>query len=272
MALAADVSGHSGRTPCVVDARLALSRHGQLSVTRLARDFAVWLPQELHRVLSDTRTFLEDTSQLTPSPYCASLRRLDMKVEADQVGEELSQWDRLPYEDDLAALPLYYLGERADECFTPPGTDRRLRDRYEQLQRGVHLAMRKSEYDLPRGRVVANCIADAVALCAALEPYGGFILTRLESDSKRCPALCDYLDAWGVPTTQVEDDAEEAVRWLSKALARSGLGPIGWAGVALAAVHVIVPGFPVLGGADRGFDDDGVARLWERASVFWHRV
>jgi hypothetical protein len=50
------------------------------------------------------------------------------------------------------------------------------------------------------------------------------------------------------------------------------LTPLSWAGIQLAAVHVIVAGFPVLGGADKGLDDDAVARLWGRASVFWHRV
>jgi hypothetical protein len=264
--------GEVSRTPCVVDARLALSRHGQLLVARLARNFAVWLPQELQRVLRNTRGYLDDARRLTPSPYCAAMRKLDMDSEADIIGEELAQWDRLPYDDDLAALPLYYVGERADECFTPPDVDRKLRDRYEQLQRGVHHAMTESEYDLPRGQTVAACIGDAVALCAALEPYGAFILTRLEADAKRRPALCDYLDAWGVTTTEVAHADAPSIRWLRVALARTGLAPIGWAGIVLVAVHVIIPGFPVFGGADRGLDDDGVARLWGRASVFWHRV
>ncbi len=260
------------RPPCVVDARLALSRHGQLSVARLSRDFSVWIPNELHRVLRHVKSYLDDPARLTPSPYCAAQRRLDMSAEADLIGQELSQWDRLPEEDDIAALPLYYLGERADECFTPPDVDRRVRDRYEQLRRGAHSLRISADYDLPRGEVVGACIADAVALCAALEPYGAFILSRLEADAKRRPALCDYLDAWGVTTSEAPPRSIRAVGWLQDALTRCGLAPIGWAGIPLAAVHVLLPGFPVLGGADRGLDDDAVSRLWERASVFWHRV
>ena len=261
-----------GRTPCVVDARLALSRYGQLSVARLAREFQMWLPQELHAVLRDTRSHLNHPSRLVVRPYCASLRQLDLKVEADVVGEELSQWDRLPQEDDLASLPLFYLGERADECLIPAHVDRRLRERCEQLQRGLHQAMNESGYDLPRGQIAAACVRDAAALCAALEPYGAFIMTRLESDAEGAPALCDYLDAWGVPTAEAPRSGGMAARSLHTAIARSGLAPLSWAGIPLAAVHVIVPGFPVLGGIDKGLDDDAVAGLWARASVFWHQV
>lgn len=259
------------RTPCVVDARLALSRHGLLSVARLARDFPVWIPKELHRVLSDARPFLASPDRLTPSPYCGKLRQLDLQAEAEQIGEELSQWDRLPEDDDLASLPLYHIGERADECLIPPDIDRRVRERCEQLQRGLYRAMSRSGYDLPRGEVVAACVADAAALCAALEPYGAFILSRLEADAKKRPALCDYLDAWGVPVAEAPSGAR-AVRWLRDSIARSGLGPVSWAGVPLTAIHVMLPGFPVLGGADGGLDDDAVERLWGRASVYWHRV
>jgi hypothetical protein len=232
----------------------------------------LWLPQELHHVLRNTRSHLADPSSLAERPYCASLRQIDLNVEADAIGEELSQWDRVPEEDDLASLPFYYLGERADECRMPTDVDRRLRERCEQLQRGLHHAMNASGYDLPRGEIVSACIRDAVALCAALEPYGAFILTRLESDAEGAPALCDYLDAWGVPTAAAPASGKSAVRWLRDALTQSGLAPLTWAGIPLAAVHVIVPGFPVLGGADKGLDDDAVARLWTRASVFWHRV
>ena len=259
------------RPPCVVDARLALSQHGQLSVARLAREFQVWLPHELHRILRNPRAYLDDPSQLVERPYCGALRKLDYDGEAGVVGRELSQWDRRPQEDDLAALPLYYLGERADECLVPSDVDRRLRERCEQLQRGLHLAMNQSGYDLPRGEVIGACIRDAVALSAALEPYGAILLTRLESDDEGAPALCDYLDAWGVPTSQAPRHGP-MLRWLRDALARSGLAPLSWAGVPLAVVHVFVAGFPVLGGVDRGLDDDAVARLWTNASIFWHRV
>jgi len=260
------------RPPCVVDARLALSRHGQLSVARLVREFPVWIPRQLQRVLRDTRSYLPHVNRLTPRPFCGSLRHLDMDAEADAIGQELSQWDRLPEEDDLASLPLYYLGDRADECSMPSDVDRRLRERCEQLQRGLYSLMHRSSYDVPRGETITACVADAAALCAALEPYGAFILTRLEADCQGRPALCDYLDAWGVPVTEAPTTDEGAARWLCDGLAQCSLSPIAWAGIPLAAVHVLVSGFPVLGHADKGLDDDAVERLWRHASVFWHRV
>ena len=258
--------------PCVVDARLALSQHGQLSVARLIRQFSVWLPQELHRILSDTRSHLDNPGRLVQRPYCASVRQLDFEAEAGLIGAELSQWDRLPDDDDLAALPLYHLGERADECVMPGGVDRRVRERCDQLREGLDRTIRGCTYDRPRGEIAAACVRDAAALCAALEPYGAFILTRLESDAEGAPALCDYLDAWGVPVHEAPTSGGPAARWLRDAVARSGWTPLSWSGIVLVAVHVIVPGFPVLGGRDRGLDDDAVARQWMRASVFWHEV
>ena len=262
----------AGLPACVVDARLALSRHGQLSVARLARSFAVWMPQQLQRVLHETRSHINDAAGLTPRPFGVAARRIDMASATAEIAQELAQWDRLPEDDDLAGLPLYYLGERADECFIPPYIDRRVRERCEQLQRGVYRAMSEARYDLPRGAAVSACIADAAALCGALQPYGAFILTRLEDDAEQSPALCNYLDAWGIHTVCTQSGDSTDVAWLHDALARSGLAPVWWSGIHLAVVHVLVAGFPALGGADRGLDDDAVARLWKRASVYWHKV
>ena len=74
------------RPPCVIDARLALSTHGQLSIARLVREFPVWIPRQLHRVLRDTRSYLSQVNRLTPEPFCESLRQLDMEAEAIAIG------------------------------------------------------------------------------------------------------------------------------------------------------------------------------------------
>jgi hypothetical protein len=260
----------SARQACVADARLLLAPFGVLTVTRLAREFAVWIPRELREILRDTSRYMLDATCLVPRVYCAGLRALDPEQEAEEIRRELAQWDRLPEEEELAALPLYHLGDRADESHIPAGVDRGVRERCEQLQRGLDLVVQAS-----RGRhpvSVAACVRDAASLCAALEPYSAFILTRLEPDGEGGPAICDYLDAWGVPVSEAPLRRVRTARALGDALARAGVGPLVWAGVELAAVHVVVPGFPVLGGADSSLDDDAVARLWSQASVFWHRV
>ena len=261
-----------GRLVCIVDARLALSPLGPLAVARLTSEFAVWLPRELREILRDTRPHSADPGRLVPRVFCAPIRRINAAAEAQAIGEALAQWDRLPENDELASLPLYSLGERADESFTPVTFDRGVRQRCEQLQAGLDLVMRGSAYDLPRGGTVAACVRDAVALCAALQPCGAFILTRLEPDREGAPALCNYLDAWNIPTREAPSDSHQAVAHLHDALAASGMGPIAWAGVQLAAVHVVLSGIPVAGGADERLSHEAVADLWSRASVFWHLV
>jgi hypothetical protein len=84
--------------------------------------------------------------------------------------------------------------------------------------------------------------------------------------------MCDYLDAWGVATTEVPNAGGAPAAPLAEMLARAGLGVIAWARIQLAAVHVVVPGLPVLGDEDKGLDADMVATRWSQASVFWHRV
>ena len=135
----------------------------------------------------------------------------------------------------------------------PPDVDRQLRERCEQLQRGLYHAMTRVRVrPAARRDCVAACIGDAVALCAALEPYGAFILTRLEADAKRRPALCDYLDAWGVPVTEAPSRTRRTIRWLRErspgADWRRSPGPA----FRSPPCTCIVAGFPVLGGADRG--------------------
>ena len=261
-----------GRLACVVDARLALSRLGLLAVARLTTEFAVWLPRELREILRDARSHSRDPGRLVPRVFCAPIRTLDPAAEALAVAAELALWDRLPDNDDLASLPLFHVGDRADESCVPATIDRGLRQRCEQLQAGLDVLMRESAYDLPRGAAVASCVRDAVALCAALQPYGAVILTRLEADGEGAPALCNYLEAWGIQTRQAPSDSSRALGRLPDALAASGMAPITWAGVQLAAVHVVLPGIPVAGGADERLSHEAVADLWSRVGVFWHRV
>ena len=262
----------SSRQACVVDARLALSKLGMVTLARLCAACTVWLPTELREVLRHARRHLASPDQLVPRVLCGALRNLDRETEMKAIGWELAQWERLPANDDLASLPFFYLGDRADECAVPLNVDRGLRSRYEQLHVGLHLLMERARYDWPRGRTVAWCTRDTVALSAALQPYGAFVLTRLEPDGEGAPALCDYLEAWGIGVTEIPQGGGVAAAPIHDVLARARLGAISWAGIQLAAVHVVVAGLPVLGDADAGLDSAAVADLWSRSTVFWHRI
>lgn len=253
------------RRACVADARLALSRHGLLSIARLAGTFDVWLPTELREVL---RAAPEAPDELLPRLFCAALRKVDRAADAAAVAEELRLWDRLPEDPELAALRLYHLGDRADECVVPPFADRGLLARFEQLRSGLDVLMTRSGYMIPVP--LAQCFRDAAALCAVLAPCGGFVLTRLETDERGEPAICEYLEAWGVATARAPDGGGLGAAVLGEAIAAAGLGSIAWSGVAFAAVHVLIEGIPVIGGPRPGLGADAVAARWERAKVFWH--
>jgi len=262
----------NGTQPCIVDARVVFSRLGFCTVARLTSSFTVWLPRECRDVLREPRAFLEHPERLLSRVFGAPLRRLDQEAETEAIRRELALWERLPEDDELAGLRLSHLGDRADECLIPPAMDRGLRERFEQLRRGLDRRMLLSDYDLPRGETIASCHRDGAALAAALQGYGAFVLTRLEADGEGAPALCNYLDAWGVRTARAPNAGGPPGRALAAAVKASGLGPLSWSGMRLTLVHVLVASYPVLGNPPPCSDGRALADLWSQASVFWHPV
>src|SRR5436309_273865 len=82
-----------GRQVCVIDARLALSRHGLLIVSRLATEFDVWIPGAVFQILRDLPTFQDQTpldaaTQPTEDPYRAA--------EAAAIGGTVRLWEDFP--------------------------------------------------------------------------------------------------------------------------------------------------------------------------------
>lgn len=255
------------RPACVVDARLALSRFGLLAVTRLRGDVHVWLPYELRQILRDTSAYQEYAQRLS-SP---ARRAAD---EIREIQAELALWRTWWSEAELSGPPLLYLGDHADECHTPPDTDRGLPERCEQLQRGLDRLARSAALEHPPGDTLAACFRDAVALAAALQAEGAFVLTRLEPGARAGagPVLVDQLSAWGLRVAEAPSRGGPAATALRAVLARSGVSTLAWSGLRLAAVHVAVPGYPVVGGADARLDEVAMARVWTAAEVHWHEV
>jgi hypothetical protein len=253
------------RRACIADARLALSQHGLLATACLSEIFDLWLPTELREVL---RAAPKSPEQLLPRLFCMPMRRIDRQADARAVADELALWDRLPEDPELAALRLYHLGDRADECVVPSSADHGLRARFEQVRSGLDLLMLRSKYAAPCS--IAHCFRDAIALAAVLAPRRAFVLTRLESDDCGDPALCEYLEAWGVPTARAPDDPGPASRTLRLALESTGLAPLIWSGVKFAALHVVLEGVPGVGQPVARHDAEEIAARWQRAQVFWH--
>lgn len=273
-------SGTPCAPSCVIDARLLLSPHGPLVAARVARHFTAWLPREAWEVVRDAGAWRTRASLLVPRVYCASLRKLPAGAEAAaDIVTALDQWARLPHDAELASLPLHRLGDRADESVVPAVFDCALRERCEQLQRGLDDLVRQAAYDLPRGEIVSSCVRDAAALCAALGSHQAFVLTCLEADGQGPPAFCNYLDAWSLPVSEVVD-AHRRARALVSLFDRAGLRTFAWAGLRLAAVHLFAPRSPAVGRwRATGVAHEAVvagepamASLWDGAQVCWHEV
>jgi hypothetical protein len=248
----------------VLDVRLALGSHGLRAATELSRINELWLPQRLDALLRMAPRQRSPADAFAPragAPVFPGARAWP------EVGEELALWERLPEDPDLAALPLFHLGERADDCRMPPWADRSLRERCEWLQAGLDEAARAAGAEPRPDDDLAACFRDATALAAAL-PYEAYILTRLDSDG--APAIAAQLEEWGVPVH--EASAQPATPELRASLAAAGVSRFSLAGLRIAALIVAVPGIPVLGAPLTTLSVSQVASLWRRASVVWLEV
>ena len=246
---------------CVVDVRLALGRHGLRAVVGLTGGLETWMPQRLREVIQSPPDLRGPPATLVPLRRGAAAER----ALAWDVASELALWNGDP---DIAALRYYYLGDRADDCRTPSRADRGLRDRCEQLQAGLDLLATTAAEPGRCGEAFAECIRGAAALAAAL-PYSTFVLTRFDATDDR-PAFCAQLEDWGLASRRVEAGLPAA--GLMASLAATGVLALRWAGLRFAAVHVVVPGVPILGAPDPAGTPERVAHHWREAGISWMEV
>jgi len=186
--------------PCILDPRLALSAPGPIAAARLSSECSVWMPRELRETMKSARAFRAQPDKLAPRVYGAQSRVLPNRDH--EIRSALGQWTAWLH-GSLSTLRFFYLGENAGESVVPPTVDRSVHDRFEQLAAGLDALAQQANYDLPRGEAITACFRDAAALCVALAPYGAFVLAALEADGRSAPAMCNYVDAWGLRVSDV---------------------------------------------------------------------
>ncbi len=249
---------------CVLDPRLVLSPLGLVTAARLAGECPVWLPRELRETLRSPQAYRVHPDKLAPRLYGGHLRELAPPDE--DIREALGHWSAA-LQGWWGPVRVFHLDEHPGQSRLPASVDGGLHERFERLAAGLDRAVRQARYDLPRGEAIAACFRDTAALAAALAPYGAVILTVMEADGLGLPAVCNYLDAWGLRVLDVTDQAGDDAQALRALLARAGLGPVAWAGLAFAAVHVVSPSLGL-----EVTDERGALALWQRTRVFWHRL
>jgi len=271
------------RRACVLDTYLALSTYGLLLAQRLSSELDLWLVRELWHILDNTEFELKNVSSLEPSRHGGA------DISGTALKESLRQWDLARTETDLAGLKCYWVGDALRESLFPPGVDQQLVHRFETLARSLDRRARGKFRE--RGHdIAAECFRDTAALSVALTPYRSFILTHLWPGETRSPQpeplICSYLKEWDIPCYPItcERKTEFEREFIRPILARCGVSELMWAGLNLAAVHLLVPHAVVIPDPQRdesSYPEDlqsmpetehDAKDWWESALGFWYPV
>ena len=268
-----DVAVSARRQSCILDVPLALSRCGLLFAVRVAREMNVWLARTLWQILDSAEFYRTDSRMRVAWQGCEVLDAQGGSGLPLIIGE----WEQARLESDLLGLNVFWAGDARHESLLPKDIDKNLVNRLDQATAELELgwAGNDGDYDLLR-----ECHRDAVALAMALMPYGPLILTlRTATGPNREPAICRYLQECGIPTTCVSDArATREVRAnLNHIFARTGIAELTWAGLDLAALHLVAPHALMLGAFvsnDQDFTNESDMRnamrpAHEAASAWW---
>jgi hypothetical protein len=282
-----DVSVQGRRLSCVIDAELALSRYGLLFVTRLAEELDVWLVRALWQLLDNTQFFLANPGDLLPSNEEDEPSRSLRRRECEALVDTLRQWEAARLQTDLAGLRLFWAGDARCESMLPKDVDKGLVERFEVL--AAELDDRTSSAPATHD-LVQNCRRDTAALATALIRHRPIVFSICGRDggsgTDAEPGLCAFLRESGIDCRRVRahPHATAIKRHLFEIFARSGALELLWAGLQLAALHLIVPRavvLPVEAEFDRRFADPLAAPLlgeakpaswFSGASAYWWKV
>jgi hypothetical protein len=239
---------------CVIDPRLALHPLGAFIARRALEAWTVWLPHELCELLRAPNAVRRRPEELLPRVYGSSVRRLDRDRSRQDVLSAIEEWH--PLEIDRAGF--FHLEDSLDAARVPAGISPVLFERQQALASELELLSSTGDREFRGPALIRAAYVDTAALAAALLHHGGFVLSLLEPDGRGAPALCNYLDAWGVSTLDVGDRAILEAPALRHGLGAAGLEPCSWLGVQLAAVYV----FSSRSGLASGSAFNGARAAW----------
>src|SRR5574337_1811324 len=92
------------RRSCVLDAPLALSRHGLLVARRLSEEFDLWLVREFWQILDNTEHYVRRPDLLTARVLGAQSESTGAAGDERLLRAVLQQWELARTEKDLAGL------------------------------------------------------------------------------------------------------------------------------------------------------------------------
>ena len=252
---------------CVPDLRLLLARHGPMLALRLADELRVCLVPRLWYVLDNTEHYQRHPEALLSDPFS------DARDQAPDP-QALVQWEWARLELGLPLLKLYWAGDALHESFLPKEVDAEVVERFERFGRALEERLLAADPELEPALPLIGGALDTAALAAAMSRYRPLILTLVDGEDG--PPLGRLLDLCAVPCRRVAEEQTQALRaQLLPQLARCGALELCWAGLRLAAVHLVAPrAFFPPPGAEHETALDAVPTdredVWQDASAFWY--
>jgi hypothetical protein len=275
-----DVTITARKISCVLDGELALSRHGLLFATRLAREANIWLFRALWQALDNSFVFPgAEASRAEQKENGEPSRRFA----ASPCPRTIQQWESARLETDLGGSQFFFVGDARHESFLPKDTGNDIVERFEGLAVELETLFARTRGNGTVYDPVYECNRDTVALATALIRHAPIVLGVVArpgsgaADSLE-PAICDFLCRCGIDCRRVDDDSMVASikDHLRPIFARSGIAELIWDlrkdGLDLAVLHIVAPHAMVMPSEtelDRSYGDASGYSTTEVLEPFW---
>jgi len=262
------VAVESRRRSCVLDPTLALSRHGLVLAQRLSTEFDLWVAREFWTILDNPISYDDHPGVLAH----------DHGARAEIIKQAMRQWDVARSEKDLAGLNLYWLNDALGTSLLPSTVDPQLLVRFETLARAAEDLPVDVEAD-PVPPELESCVRDTLALSVALSSHRAFVLTGWDEPAgSGAPAFCQLLQRWRIRSDYVDQPSRAFMTdtFFGPLFARAGVTELMWAGLRLAAVHIVAPRAAAVASFGAGHapwadpNESEPEGYWNDAIAFWY--